>query len=71
MARTPPPDPGAPRGVRFPTPLHERVTELAASSQRTFSDMVLYLCRRGLEAMDQDERDRGAGERLRRRDRKP
>ena len=60
------PDSAKPRGVRFPPALHARLMRLAAETQRTFSDMVLYATLRGLGAMAQDETDRKAGERARR-----
>jgi hypothetical protein len=59
--------PGAPRGIRFPDPLHKRLAADAARTQRTFSDMVIYLVRKGYELADLEERDRQAGERARRK----
>lgn len=67
MARRPSTSsPGAPRGIRFDDELRDRLMELAAATQRTFSDMVLHLVRRGLDAVNQDEKDRLEGERARR-----
>jgi hypothetical protein len=60
------PEQSTPRGIRFPEDLRLRLVELAADTQRTFSDMVIHLVRRGLQAADQDEADRRTGERLRR-----
>jgi len=55
-----------PRGIRFPEPLRQRLMQLAAETQRTFSDMVIYAIRKGLVVLEQEERDRKAGERMRR-----
>ncbi len=72
MARAPePPESGKPRGIRFPEPLRLRLAELAASTQRTFSDMVIHAVLKGLVVLEQEERDRAAGERLRRQREKP
>lgn len=57
---------GKPRGIRFPDAEHRRYALMARESQRTFQDMVLYLCRRGAQAVEQDERDRQAGAAARR-----
>lgn len=64
--RRPPDEEAKPRGIRFPRGLRERLTEDAAETQRTFSDMVIYLVRKGYELVDLEERDRAAGEHVRR-----
>ena len=53
------------RGVRFPIPLYDRLRSLATFTQRTFSDMVIYACTKGLSVLEQEEHDRVEGERLR------
>ncbi len=59
------PESGKPRGIRFPEPLRLRLAQLAADTQRTFSDMVIHAVLKGLTVLEQEEQDRVAGEHLR------
>lgn len=53
------------RGTRFPPEMDDWIRKAALDTQRTFSDMVIYLCARGIEALENDERDRAEGRKLR------
>lgn len=61
----PHPSEGKPRGIRFPDEEYDKYMAMAKASRRTFNDMILYLCARGSERVEQDAKDLAEGRRRR------
>ncbi len=59
------PDFSGPKGIRWPKDLLEKVDSLSKKLENTRSGTVIYLCRKGLETLKQEEKDRLRGRELR------